>query len=708
VALQLLPEPKELVFVKGLCLLDPETLILLPADAGDDAFFAAHQLQAEVSSVTGLALPIVKVYTPLRPANVVLLVCGQEQATAFGLEPRQIAAPEGVAAQAYTLTIQRGRILLYADAPPGLFHAVQTLRQVVRTQGKALPALVVRDWPTLPYRGLMLDVSRRKVPTLETLQHLVDELSHYKLNVLQLYTEHTFQFPRHPQIGAGCGSLSSQDILEMDAFCRQRHVELMPNLQSFGHARNTLRLPEYQHLAETDMLWTLSPAVEGTYTLLDQLYGDMLPAFTSKTFNVDCDETFDLGQGASQALVDQFGGIPYGVGRVYLDHLLRVRELAAQYGRRIQVWGDMLHHHPELIDQLPDDVTLLDWCYDPAESYPTPRTFARAGRRFWVCPGTGSWNSLFPRLDGARANIRNLVRDGVAAGAQGPITDTRPASALGACDGPVPSLCEGMLLTDWGDHGHYHHLGLSWHGYLFGAAQSWTGGTTGDAEFDAAFGALFFGPEHEAILGALHQMAWTNDLPGVYRINRSHTVLALFDDPLLGETVEGDDALPAETLIEMEALAGAAAATCEALAADHPRAQTLGEMASAAHLTAYAARKTALGQASRAMLRELAAAPEAGEADARRLEEHVHALQELEVQLLELQAEWVALWLARARRSEIHVALGYFSSLRARLWAAIDWLGAQHGALLAGELVDGELATYDAGDHRVLWHTWPD
>ena len=699
-ALQLLPQPKELMFVKGMCLLDPDTLILLPAGADDGAFFAARQLQAEVSAATGLALPIVKAYEPPRSENVVLLVCGREQAGSFGLEPPQIVAPEPVAAEAYALTIQRGRVVLYASAPPGLFHAVQTLRQVVRTQGKALPTLVVRDWPTLPYRGLMLDISRRKVPTLDTLQHLVDELSHYKLNVLQLYTEHTFQFPRHPQIGAGCGSLSSQDILELDAFCRQRHVELMPNLQSFGHARNTLRIPEYRHLAETDMLWTLSPAFEGTYALLDELYGDMLPAFSSKTFNVDCDETFDLGQGASRVLVDQAGGIPRGVGRVYLDHLLHVRELAARYGRRIQVWGDILHHHPELIDLLPDDVTLLDWCYDPAESYATPRTFARAGRRFWVCPGTGSWNSLFPRLDGARANIRNLVRDGVAAGMEEPIPGPR--------EGPVPSLCEGMLLTDWGDHGHYQHLGLSWHGYLFGAAQGWTGGTTGDAEFDAAFGALFFGPEHEAILEALHQLARTNDLPGVYRPNRSHTVLALFDDPLLGETVAGDEALPAGTLAEMQALAGAAAATCEALTADHPRARTLREMASAAHLTGYAARKTALGQAIRATLRELAAGAEEGEAGARRLQDHVQALEELEGQLVALQDEWVALWLARARRSEIHVALGYFSSLRARLRAAIDWLEEQRTALLAGGAVDGELATYDAGDHRVLWHTWPD
>ena len=554
------------------------------------------------------------------------------------------------------MTVKRGRITLYAESPAGLFYAVQTLRQLVRPRGQYLPDLAIRDWPSLPYRGLMLDISRRKVPTLATLKHLVEELCHFKLNVLQLYTEHTFQFPRHPRIGAGCGSLSSEDVMELDAFCRQRHVELMPNLQSFGHARNSLTLPQYQHLAESDMLWTLSPAFEETYTLLDELYADMLPAFTSATFNVDCDETYDLGKGASKALCDEIG-----VERVYLNHILRVRELAARYGRRIQVWGDILLHHPELIGEVPDDVTLLDWHYAPADEYPTVKTFAQAGRRIWVCPGVGSWNSIFPRLYGANVNIRN-----------------------------------------------YQHLGLNWYGYVFGAAQGWTGGTTSDKDFDAAFGPLFFGLDHEAIMEALHQLARTNDLPNVHHPNRSHTVLALFDEPLTGETVEGEDALPAETLGDMQSLAESAATTCDAFALGHSHERTLREMASAARLTAYAARKTALAQQIRATLREMAVQPEPVKDNAARLYDYVLALKTLDVELEELRAEFETLWLARARRSEMHVALGYFANLRVRYKAAVAWLEEQRHALLTGKPVDAELSTYDTGGYRTLWQTWPD
>ena len=692
-AIQLLPEPKELMLVKGMCVLDEETTIALPAQSGDGAWFVARQLQGEIGIAMGLPLAIVKALVPPHPDHAILLVCGAEQAVAFEVESfreQLLAAGDQmgmdvhdvreVREQAYTLAVQRGRIVIYADALPGLYYAVQTLRQLVRLHGDHIPALTIRDWPSLGARGLMLDISRRKVPSVAALKHLVDELSHYKLNVLQLYTEHTFEFPRHPRIGAGCGSLSSEDILELDAHCRQRQVELMPNLQSFGHARNTLRLPEYRHLAESDLLWTFSPAVEETYTLLDELYGDMLPAFSSLTFNVDCDETYDLGQGASKELVEEAGGGPEGVGRVYLQHIQRVRELAARHGKRIQIWADVLLNHPELIDKVPGDVTLLAWCYDPADAYPEVGKLAGAGAGFWVCPGTGSWNSLFPRVNGARINIRNLVRDGVAAGAAG------------------------MLNTDWGDFGHYQHMGLSWHGYLFGAAQGWTGGTTSDEAFDAAFGPLFFGEEHEVIMEEFDRLARTNDLPGIPGINRSNTVLALFDDPLTGETVEGAGALPAGTLREMHTLSVRAAAVCDLLAPGNRRELTLHEMASAARLTAYAALKTLLGQLLRAILRQVSI----DESLASELDEQILALGAMASELEELREEWEVLWQARARRSEIHVALGYFASVHARIRIAVAWLEEQRKVLAAGKPVDAELETYDASEHRILWQTWPD
>ena len=684
-ALHLLPQPKELMFVKGMFSFDRDTLLVLHAKSSDRAYAAAQQLRREIDQATGLKLSILKASSPPRVTNLVLLAHGPEQANALEMDPEMPAVPEAASGQAYRLQVQRGRILLYARTEMGLFYAVQTLRQLVRLQGRVLPTLTLRDWPTLLNRGLLLDVSRRKVPTLATLKQLVEELSHFKLNVLQLYTEHTFQFLHHPKIGADSDPLSSEDIVELDLYCRQHYVELMPNLQSLGHARNILLLPEYRHLAETDLLWTLSPAHEETYKLLGELYAEMLPSFSSPVLNVNCDEAYDLGQGASKALARQVG-----VGQVYLRHIVRLRQLAARFGRRIQIWGDFLLTHPHLLNGLPDDVTLLDWHYDPADDYPSVQTFAQAGRRFWVCPGVGSWNSLFPRSHGARTNIRNLTQQGAKAGA------------------------EGMLNTDWGDFGHYQYLGLSWYGYAFGAAQGWSGGRTSDADFDAAWGPLFLGQGHETILEAMELLAQTNELPGVPLANRSRTVLALFDEPLTGETVIGKDALSDQTLQSLRSMGESAASILQPLLAEQtqPRQRLLQEMTSVSRLTAYAGRKTLLGQQIRRELRGLARIHLRPEAEiiegARQIHGFIQALKELQVELERLRAEFVRLWLARARRSEIRVSLGYFASLSARYERAVVWLEEQRQRILAGEALDAELETFASDDHSVLWQTWPD
>src|SRR5438094_67632 len=86
--------------------------------------------------------------------------------------------------------------------------------------------------------------------SVSTLVALVDGLSAVKYNQLQLYIEHTFHFPSHPSIGAGTDPLMAEDILLLDEYCRPRHVELVPNLQSFGHQRHLLGLPEFSHLDE--------------------------------------------------------------------------------------------------------------------------------------------------------------------------------------------------------------------------------------------------------------------------------------------------------------------------------------------------------------------------------------------------------------------------------------------------------------------------
>lgn len=665
VRLPLLPPPRQLEFGPAgeIWMLDWDSALVLPANAADRLHFAARQLQAAVQQATGLPLPLRAAADPLDGTNCIALVLGMPPLPPFAGLPE--LGPEG-----YVLHIRSDRAILAAVSEVGLSAGVQTFRQVVHVLGRQLPALTIRDWPVLPHRGIMLDVSRGKVPTRETLFRLVDLLSSLKYNHFQLYIEHTFWFAHHPEISAGSDPLTPDDILALDHYCRERHVEFVPNLQSFGHQRRLLSLPQYAHLDEVGWRWSLTPAREETYQLLDELYADFLPNFTSSWFNVDCDETWDLGTGQSKPLARELGK-----GRLYLRHILRLRDLAARYGRRIMIWADILLHYPELVAELPEDILLLDWHYEAQEQYPTAALLGSLGRAFWVCPGTSSWNTLFPRIANAIGNIRTFVRDGIAAGASG------------------------MLLTDWGDYGHYQALSLSLYPYAVGAAVAWSGPDVPQETLDAAFAVhLFRRPPGDASVQAIHALGRAVTAPTLGLPNRSNSALALFDEPLAGRLI---DAVDPTALAQLHAAALAALEAWSSL----PEPQYRLDYTFAARLVAFAAEKLRASQELRRLLRQL---PDPADPTARadgltRLDSAVARLAAQRGRLASLSAEFEAGWLRHARRSEIHQTLDRFAALDRRYQAALDWLSAQRARYAAGEPIDAECNSYATGGYRALW-----
>ncbi|NLG51112.1 MAG: family 20 glycosylhydrolase [Chloroflexi bacterium] len=659
-ALCIIPQPKQVAWGEGAFQLTPETAILLLPQAPASARVAAQALQQEIADATGLHLPIYKLARPDRTSGYILLVDDWEQARAFTQEPLPFAGElDGRGEQAYCVDVDARRVIAGGDGALALHYAAQTCRQLARGEHTRWPSVRLVDWPSLPYRGVMMDVSRGKVPTVDTIKLVIDELALYKANVLQFYTEHTFAFAHHPRIGQGCGSLTNEDILELDAYARERQIELIPNLQSFGHCAHILNMPEYAHLAESEARWSLCPTDERTYAFLDDLYADMLPAFGSPVLNIGCDETYDLGKGRSTDAAAQ-----KGTGRLYLEHILRLRELAQRYGRRIQLWGDILLHYPDLVPQVPDDVTLLDWHYEAQDDYPSVQLFAESGRDFWVCPGTSSWNTLFPRIENSNRNISTLARLGVEHGAKG------------------------LLNTDWGDNGHYQPIGQCWYGYIYGAEQAWTGGATPDETFDACFGRLFFGAGGEAIVQAMRALGRLNTLPGMPRGNGSHSVFALLDEPLVGTLT---DQIPRATLEEIVQVCARVEQTLRAaLAATRDR-LSVEEMIYSTRMMDYMARKVMASQDIAADVQELA---QGGDDAAAVLTRDVARLDALDSELVELDEVFREQWLRRARNSEIRIALGHLAGLRARYAAARAWLVARLAEVQAGQSPDYDLSAY--------------
>ncbi len=377
-------------------------------------------------------------------------------------------------AGSYGLQVAPDGVTLEAGDAAGLLHGASTFAQWLAVAGTAdgggpltVPALEVDDAPGFRHRGVLLDVSRGKVPRMATLRALVRWLSALKVNQLQLYTEHTFAYRGHEAVWRGTSPLTPEDVRELDALCRDHAMELVANQNSFGHFHRWLTHPDYRPLAECPdgvaHPWahpeTGGPAGDRepfslcatdprSLDLLADLYGQLLPCFSSRRLNAGLDEAFDLGRCRSSRECEERGR-----HRVYLDFLGAVARLARSHGRSLQFWGDILLEEPELAGEVPDDAVALVWGHEPGHPFAEQGAgLAAAGVEFHVCPGTSAWSSLGGRLDVALANTAEAAAQGHAAGASG------------------------YLLTDWGDFGHLQPLPVSLPGLLAGCAAAWNPG----------------------------------------------------------------------------------------------------------------------------------------------------------------------------------------------------------------------------------------
>ncbi|WP_269522439.1 beta-N-acetylhexosaminidase [Coraliomargarita parva] len=363
----------------------------------------------------------------------------------------------GLAEQHYRLEVAAGGIDLAAADLAGARYGLHTLKQLFRACPNGLPELVVLDGPDFKQRGYMLDISRCKVPEMETIQSLVRTLAALRYNQLQIYMEHTFAFRDHRRVWEAASPLTAEEVRELDVYCSGYGIELVPNFNSFGHFERWLRHEPYKQMAESPegfvhpldgkRRWfgsTLKPDAQ-SLAFLKGLYLELLPNFGSRSFNIGGDEPWELGKGASRERVER-----EGEGPVYLDFLKQIHQLVRSEGRTMLFWGDLINRHPELIPELPRDCIALNWGYeaDSPHAEQLPR-FREAGIDFYVCPGTSAWCSITGRLENCLQNIGNAATAGLENGALG------------------------LLLTDWGDGGHHQMPEIAWPGLVTAGLSSW-------------------------------------------------------------------------------------------------------------------------------------------------------------------------------------------------------------------------------------------
>ncbi len=477
----LIPKPKAVTKKEGNFCLSYKSRIVLSPGIREDGMVSASILKECMETWTGFSTAIIA-GTPGEGDIFLNIESGSPKTVGAVKACCEESRPQsGLPSEAYRLEIRENGITLTGGDGAGVFYAVQTLCQIFEQQGGAPECIFIEDAPDVAHRGYYLDVTRGRVFHLDYLKKTVDRLCRYKVNELQLYIEHTYMFAGLSEMWRDETPLTAEEIMELDKYCRERYVELVPSLSSFGHLYGLLSTRTYGELCELENSWkqpfsfldrmhhhTVNVGDERVMPLIKRMLAEYMALFSSDKFNLCADETFDLGRGKAKDLADE-----KGVHRIYIDHVKELCSFLAENGKQPMFWGDIICGEPELISELPENVICLTWGYEPDQDDESCRKMAQAGARQYLCPGVRGWNQWLNQIGESYQNIARMCTYAKKYG-----VGSARAAAGGSSEGSTDknACCDsvvGILNTDWGDFGHINHPDYAIPGMIYGAAFSW-------------------------------------------------------------------------------------------------------------------------------------------------------------------------------------------------------------------------------------------
>lgn len=340
-------------------------------------------------------------------------------------------------------------IKIISSSAEGAFRAAATLKQLVKY--KNVKKQKIHDYPEIKNRGVMIDISRGKIPKYETLLELADILCDLKYNQLQLYMDDfVFEYEHFKEYCSDTMPITKKELISFKEYCKKRFITLVPNQNGFGHMGKWLEKTGLAHLGITrddgKNPETLNPFKEESIQLVDTIYQDILPYFDSEWVNVGMDEPVSLGMGETKEGCEKEGKI-----KVYVDYLNKILELAnGKYNKTPMFWDDIVFEDSESIKNINPESIVMDWGYEAEMPYMGRCQILKENRlRFYTCPGTSTWGSITGRFDNMIYNIESAAKSCIAFGG------------------------EGFLLTDWGDGGNPQFAAMSFLPYIYGACCAW-------------------------------------------------------------------------------------------------------------------------------------------------------------------------------------------------------------------------------------------
>ncbi|KAG2182917.1 hypothetical protein INT44_005898 [Umbelopsis vinacea] len=308
------------------------------------------------------------------------------------------------------------------EAFRGLGRILGAARQ--NSDGLAIPSLLnFTERAQLDTRGVMIDCSRNGVLKPESVYFFLRNMALMGLNMLQLYTEDTYEIENEPFFGYLRGKYTAKELSAIDDYAYDLDIEVIPCIQTLGHLGQILQWPQYAHLRDNSEV--LLAEYEPTYEFLDKLITAATAPFRSKRIHLGMDEAYGVGDGRYR----QYFGHKEGT-RIFVDHLQRVNEICDRLQVEPMIWSDMLFclaaknnslqgyydtdsnpaNLPEVVDKIPPNVELIFWDYyhTNADLYEEKLQHHRdlGCQQPWMATGVWTWSRFWAALPFTFESVR--------------------------------------------------------------------------------------------------------------------------------------------------------------------------------------------------------------------------------------------------------------------------------------------------------------
>ena len=353
----LLPKPQEIEYGNGQLLLRGVAIRYASVPAPEDRF-TAGRLAAALSTVVGGPIPVRQ--GAAQGKAILLKRSGAVDALPV---PGEHAGPDS--REAYSLKVTAEGVEIEARSSAGLYYGAETLRQLIEADGgqPVLPFVQVRDWPAFAYRAVMMDMSHGALPTEEEVKRQIDAMAQWKGNQYYFYSESNIEMPGYPLLSPDA-RFSAEQIRRIVDYARERHVDVVPCVEFYGHIHALFRIERYADLSVVPYSGQFNTSDPRTMKVISDWVDELIRLFPSPYLHIGLDEPYELDKES------QLAGI--SAGKIYSGQLTKVANLVSQRGKHVVFWADATNifgPHPETLSALPPGITAVPWKNGYIQSY---------------------------------------------------------------------------------------------------------------------------------------------------------------------------------------------------------------------------------------------------------------------------------------------------------------------------------------------------